>query len=143
MIAQRGETEAVRRELRGLPYPELAARILALFAGDSFDIAELRRDGGIPEHVRTVIGILPQQRVLEIRVEGQSVEADPDRTTIREVTNALFKVASYHNIVALDPAAVHPTHPVRRYRRPTLQRYGGRGCRRRVTRYDAVRSART
>jgi hypothetical protein len=70
----------------------------------SEDIAELRRDGGIPEHVRTVIGILPQQRVLEIRVEGLSVEADPDRTTIREVTNALFELASYHNIVALDSA---------------------------------------
>ena len=70
----------------------------------SEDIAELRRDGGIPAHVRTVIGILPQQRVLEIRVEGLSVEADPDRTTIREVTNALFELASYHNIVALDGA---------------------------------------
>jgi hypothetical protein len=68
------------------------------------DIAELRDEGGIPQHVHTVIGILPQQRVLEIRVEGLSVEADPDRTTIREVTNALFELASYHNIVALDGA---------------------------------------
>ena len=51
------------------------------------DIAELRNDGGIPEYVRTVITVLPQQRVLEIRVEGLSVEADPDRTTIREVTH--------------------------------------------------------
>ncbi|MEV6608891.1 hypothetical protein [Kutzneria sp. NPDC051319] len=66
------------------------------------DIAELRDDGGIPDYVRTVIGILPQQRVLEIRVEGLSVEADPDRTTIREVTNTLFELASYFNIVALD-----------------------------------------
>jgi hypothetical protein len=66
------------------------------------DIAELRDDGGIPAHVRTVITMLPQQRVLEIQVEGLSVEADPDRTTIREVTNALFELASYHNIVALD-----------------------------------------
>lgn len=48
------------------------------------DIAELRDEGGIPANVRTVIEILPQQRVLEIRVEGLSVEADPDRTTIRE-----------------------------------------------------------
>jgi hypothetical protein len=70
----------------------------------SDDIAELRDEGGIPQYVRTVIGILPQQRVLEIRVEGLSVEADPDRTTIREVTNALFELASYHNIVALDSA---------------------------------------
>jgi hypothetical protein len=66
------------------------------------DIAELRDDGGIPTHVHTVITVLPQQRVLEIRVEGLSVEADPDRTTIREVTQALFELASYHNIVALD-----------------------------------------
>ncbi|WP_414939745.1 hypothetical protein [Amycolatopsis sp. cmx-11-51] len=69
------------------------------------DIAELRDDGGIPAHVRTVITVLPQQRVLEIRVEGLSVEADPDRTTIREVTYALFELASYHNIVALDATA--------------------------------------
>jgi hypothetical protein len=68
------------------------------------DIAALRDDGGIPAHVRTVIGILPQQRVLEIRVEGLSVEADPDRTTIREVANTLFELASYFNIVALDGA---------------------------------------
>ncbi len=66
------------------------------------DIAELRDDGGIPKHVRTVITVLPQQRVLEICVEGLSVEADPDRTTIHEVTHALFELASYHNIVALD-----------------------------------------
>lgn len=59
----------------------------------SDDIAELRDEGGIPQHVRTVIGILPQQRVLEIRVEGLSAEADPDRTTIREVTNALFELS--------------------------------------------------
>jgi hypothetical protein len=70
----------------------------------SDDIAELRDEGGIPQHVRTVIGILPRQRVLEIRVEGLSVDADPDRTTIREVTNTLFELASYHNIVALDGA---------------------------------------
>ncbi|GAA0626454.1 hypothetical protein GCM10010174_52420 [Kutzneria viridogrisea] len=68
------------------------------------DIAELRNDGGIPAHVRTVIGILPQQRVLEIRVEGLLVEADPDRTTIREVTSTLFELASDFNIVALDGA---------------------------------------
>jgi hypothetical protein len=48
--------------------------------------------------VRTVITVLPQQWVLEIRVEGLSVEADPDRTT----TSALFELASDHNIVALD-----------------------------------------
>lgn len=66
------------------------------------DIAELRDDGGIPADVHTVITVLPQQRMLEIRVEGLSVEADPDRATIREVTSALFELASDHNIVALD-----------------------------------------
>lgn len=66
------------------------------------DIAELRADGGFPAHVHTVITVLPQQRVLEIQVEGLCVHADPDRTTIREVTYTLFELASYHNIVALD-----------------------------------------
>ena len=71
------------------------------------NIAELRDEGGIPHHVRTVITILPQEQVLEIRVEGLSVEADPNRTTIREVTNTLFEIASYYNIIGLD-AAVPP-----------------------------------
>ncbi len=31
------------RALAGLPYPELAARVMALFAGEGFDTAELRR----------------------------------------------------------------------------------------------------
>lgn len=69
------------------------------------DIAEMRDDGGIPSHVRTVITVLPQQQVLEIRIEGLSVEADPDRTTIRDVTHTLFELASYHNVVALDDTA--------------------------------------
>jgi hypothetical protein len=82
----------VGRTSRGRPgyTPEAAAVRLAE------DITELRDDGGIPPHVHTVITVLPQQRVLEIQVEGLSVEADPDRTT------ALFELASYHNIVALD-----------------------------------------
>lgn len=66
------------------------------------DIRQLRDDGGIPSHVRTVTTVLPQQRVLEIRVEGLSVETDPDRIAIREVTNTLFELASYHNIITLD-----------------------------------------
>lgn len=66
------------------------------------DIAELRDDGGIPDYLRTVIEILPHQRVLEVRVEGLSIENDPDRTTIRDVTIALFELASYHNIAPLD-----------------------------------------
>ncbi|MGH3677973.1 MAG: hypothetical protein ACRDU5_20015 [Mycobacterium sp.] len=68
------------------------------------DIAELRENGCIPAHVHTVITVLPQQRVLEIQVEGLSPRTDPDRTTIREVTNALFELASDHNIIALDAA---------------------------------------
>ena len=68
--------------------------IRAPTVGKSQDIAELRDEGGIPEHVRTVIEILPQQRVLEIRVEGLSVEADPDRTIIREVTTMLFELGT-------------------------------------------------
>lgn len=80
-------------------------RVIRAFpVGKLGDIAEFRDDGGLPEHVRTVITVLPQRRVLEIRVEGLSVEADPDRTTIREVTNALFELASDYNIVALDAA---------------------------------------
>ena len=69
------------------------------------DIAEMRADGGIPAHVHTVITVLPHQRVLEIQVEGLLIEADPDRTTIREVTTTLFELASYHNIIALDATA--------------------------------------
>lgn len=64
------------------------------------DITEVRDHGGIPSHVRTVITVLPQQRMLEIRVEGLTVEAD--RTTIREITNTLFALASDHNIATLD-----------------------------------------
>jgi hypothetical protein len=66
------------------------------------DITELRADGGIPAHVHTVITVLPHQRVLEIQVDGLSIDADPDRTTIREVTHTLFELASYRNIIALD-----------------------------------------
>lgn len=75
------------------------------------DIAELRENGGIPAHVHTVITVLPQQRVLEIQVEGLSIHADPDRTTIREVTTTLFELASFHNIVALDIVALDDTTP--------------------------------
>lgn len=50
----------------------------------SADIAELREEGGLPDHIHTRITVLSQHRVLEIRVEGLSVETDPDRTTSRE-----------------------------------------------------------
>lgn len=94
-------------ELRGLcaeagPGFTLEAAAVQL----SEDIAELRRDGGLPEQVRTVIAILSQQRVLQIQVEGLAIEDDPDRTTIREVIVALFELASYHNIAPLDGGAV-------------------------------------
>jgi hypothetical protein len=41
------------------------------------DIGELRNDGGIPSHVRTVITVLPQEHVLEIRVEGPVFRGRP------------------------------------------------------------------
>lgn len=70
----------------------------------SDDIAELREHGGIPTHVDTLIVVYPKQRILEIQIEGLSPHTDPDRTTIREVTYALFELASYYNIVTLDAA---------------------------------------
>ncbi len=72
----------------------------------SADIAELREDGGLPDHVHTRITVLPQHRLLEIRVEGLLIETDPDRTTSREVMNTLFELASDHKIITLD--AVSP-----------------------------------
>jgi hypothetical protein len=41
---------------------------------------------------------------LQVTVEGLSVDADPDRTAIREVINALFEFASDHNIIPLEYA---------------------------------------
>lgn len=67
------------------------------------DIAELRDDGGIPAHVRTVITVLPQQRVLEIQIEGLSIEAAPDRTTISEVTHALFELPATTTLLHSTP----------------------------------------
>lgn len=64
----------------------------------SADIAELREDGGLPDHVHTRIAVLPQHRLLEIRVEGLSVETDPDRATSREVMNTLFELAIYRTM---------------------------------------------
>lgn len=49
---------------------------------------------------------LPQGRLLEIRIEGLSVETDADRITSREVMNTPFELASDHNIITLD--AVSP-----------------------------------
>jgi len=87
---------------------ERGHRLEAIAVNLCADIAELREDGGLPDHLRTLITILPQHRVLQIRVEGLSVETDPDRTTIREVMNTLFELASDHNIIPLDP---DPTSP--------------------------------
>lgn len=99
------DTDAKMAHAQGIgPGFTLEAAAVRLIA----DIGELRDDGGIPPHVRTVITVVPQQRVLEIRVEGLSVEADPDRTTARE------------------------------QRRPPVLRYGGSGRRRRGNRYTAA-----
>ncbi|SER77160.1 hypothetical protein SAMN05216188_115105 [Lentzea xinjiangensis] len=81
---------------------ERGYRLEAIAVALSADIAELREDGGLPSHVHTRITVLPQHRLLEIRVEGLSIETDPDRTTSREVMNALFELASDHNIITLD-----------------------------------------
>ncbi|HWO67466.1 MAG TPA: hypothetical protein VNO31_46280 [Umezawaea sp.] len=71
----------------------------------SADIAELRADDGLPDHIPTCITVLPQQRLLQIRVKGLPVETDPDRTTSHEVMNTLFELASDHNIITLDTAS--------------------------------------
>ncbi|WP_233611635.1 hypothetical protein [Amycolatopsis sp. WAC 01376] len=66
------------------------------------DIAEVREGGGLPSHIHIRITMLPQHRLLEIRVEGLLIETDPDRTTSCEVMNTLFELASDHNIITLD-----------------------------------------
>jgi hypothetical protein len=71
---------------------ERGYRLEAIAVQLSADIAELREDGGLPSHIHTRITVLPQDRLLEIRVEGLSVETDPDRTTSREVMNTLFEL---------------------------------------------------
>jgi len=81
---------------------ERGYRLEAIAVQLSADIAELREDGGLPDYIHTRVTVLAQQRVLEIQVEGLSVETDPDRTASREVMNTLFELASDHNIVTLD-----------------------------------------
>ncbi|WP_158853145.1 hypothetical protein [Saccharothrix deserti] len=84
---------------------ERGYRLEAIAVQLSDDIVSLRENGGLPHHVRTRITVLPRQRILEILVEGLSVETDPDRTTSREVMNTLFELASDHNIITLDAAS--------------------------------------
>lgn len=84
---------------------ERGYRLEAIAVRLSNDIASLRENGGLPDRARTRITVLPQQRVLEILVEGLSVETDPDRTTSRKVLNTLFELASDHNIITLDDAS--------------------------------------
>ncbi len=85
---------------------ERGYRLEAIAVALSADIAELREDGGLPSHIHTRITVAPQHRLLEIQVEGLSIETDPDHTTSREVLNTLFELASNHNIITLD--AVSP-----------------------------------
>ncbi|MGH3756488.1 hypothetical protein [Actinophytocola sp.] len=82
------------------PDPVTLSKAAAVRLSD--DIAAFREDGGIPAHVHTLIVVWPQQRVLEIQVEGLSPRTDPDRSTIRGTTYALFELASHYDIVALD-----------------------------------------
>lgn len=98
-----GETSLTRHVLLGLkaglgPNRGLEAVAVELLQ----DIEDLRADGGLPAEVHTAIAIRPQQQLLEIRVEGLSVAQDPDRTTIRDVMNSVFELASYYNVACLD-----------------------------------------
>ena len=84
---------------------ERGYRLETIAVALSADITELREDGSLPGHIRTRTTVLPQHRLLEIRVEGLSIETDPDRTTSREVMNTLFELDSDHNIIILDTAS--------------------------------------
>lgn len=81
---------------------ERGYRLEAIAVQLSDDIAKLRDGGGLPDNVRTCVTVVPEQRVLEVRVEGLAVDTDWDRTASRNVMNALFELGSEHNIITLD-----------------------------------------
>jgi hypothetical protein len=56
-------------------------------------IAELRETGGIPRHVRTVTTVLPQLAVLEIRIDGLTLDARSDLARLLRVAGAVFDLA--------------------------------------------------
>jgi hypothetical protein len=94
--------------------------------------------------VHTRISALPQPGLLEIRVEGLSVETDPDRTTSREVMHPLFELASDQAITTLDAAST-PLFTQRivlgRPVRTAVRRQGRRGHGRTRTAHAAVEAA--
>lgn len=67
-------------------------------------ITELRENGVLPTHVRTVTAVEPQRGVLEVRVEGLAgSEAGADLAGLLRTAGALFDLASRYNVVPLDP----------------------------------------
>lgn len=66
-------------------------------------ITELRENGVLPEHVRTVTTVLPQQAVLEIQVQGLGRDAGTCLASLLRMAGALFDLASRYNVVPLDP----------------------------------------
>lgn len=69
-------------------------------------IGELRENGGLPAHVRTVTAVDPQRGVLEIQVEGAVVaddDANADLARLLRMAGELFDLGSRYNVVPLDP----------------------------------------
>ncbi|MFE2755424.1 hypothetical protein ACFXGA_25820 [Actinosynnema sp. NPDC059335] len=70
----------------------------------SHDITEARERGDLPAYTRTVVTVLPWQRMLHIRVEG--FDTVPAPATSRAVITTLFDLVSAYNIIPLDPVAL-------------------------------------
>ncbi|WP_237048073.1 hypothetical protein [Lentzea guizhouensis] len=66
----------------------------------SHDITEARKREDLPAYTRTVVTVLPWQRMLHIRVEG--FDTVPARATSRAVITTLFDLVSTYNIIPLD-----------------------------------------
>lgn len=66
-------------------------------------VTELRENGVLPAHVRTVTAVEPQRGVLEIHVEGLAGDACTDLASLLRMAGALFDLASRYNVVPLDP----------------------------------------
>ena len=62
-------------------------------------ISELRASGGIPEQAVTVTTVLPQEGVLEVRVDGLIGE---DLVLLLGVAGTLFDLASRYNVMPVD-----------------------------------------
>jgi hypothetical protein len=66
-------------------------------------VTELRENGVLPAHVRTVTAVEPQRGVLEIHVAGLTGDACTDLACLLRTAGALFDLASRYNVVPLDP----------------------------------------